>query len=47
MDHEARIQAAIRDLESQERINIAATAKIYQVARITLAHRFKGETGPN
>jgi AraC-like DNA-binding protein len=47
MDHEARIQAAIRDLESQERTNVAATARKHNVARRTLAHRFKGETGSN
>jgi ActR/RegA family two-component response regulator len=47
MDHEARIQAAIRDLESQERPNVSATARKHNVAQRTLAHRFKGETGPN
>lgn len=47
MDHEARIQAAILDLESQERTNVAATARKHNVARRTLAHRFNGETGPN
>jgi len=47
MDHEARIQAAIYDLESQERPNVAATARKHKVARRTLAHRFRGETGPN
>jgi ActR/RegA family two-component response regulator len=47
MDHEARIQAAIDDLKSQERTNVAATARKYNVARRTLTHRFKGETGLN
>jgi hypothetical protein len=47
MDHDARIQAAIADLESQERPNVAFTARKHNVARRTLAHRFKGETGPN
>ena len=47
MDHEARIQAAIRDLESQVRTNVAATARKYNIARRTLAHRFKGESRPN
>jgi AraC-like DNA-binding protein len=47
MDHDARIQAAIADLESQERPNVASTARKHNVARRTLAHRFKGETGPN
>jgi ActR/RegA family two-component response regulator len=43
MDHEARIQAAIRDLESQEHPNVSTTARKHNVARRTLAHRFKGE----
>jgi AraC-like DNA-binding protein len=47
MDHDARIQAAVTDLESQERPNVASTARKHNVARRTLAHRFKGETGPN
>jgi hypothetical protein len=47
MDHDARIQAAIADLESQERPNVASTTRKHNVARRTLAHRFKGETGPN
>jgi hypothetical protein len=47
MDHETRIEAAMRDLESQERPNVAATARKHNIARRTLAHRFKGETGPN
>jgi hypothetical protein len=47
MDHEARIQAAITDLESQDRRNIAATAKTWGVARETLSKRFRGETGSN
>jgi hypothetical protein len=47
MDHEARIQAAITDLESQDRRNIAATAKKWGVARETLSKRFRGETGLN
>ena len=40
MDHEARIQAAITDLQSQERVNYSATAKRYNLERITLAKRF-------
>ena len=47
MDHEARIKAAITDLESQERPNVAAAARKHNIARRTLAHRFKGETGLN
>jgi hypothetical protein len=45
MDRNARIAAAIADLESQDRPNIAATAKKWQVARETLSKRFRGETG--
>jgi Tc5 transposase DNA-binding domain len=47
MDHNARIQAAIADLESQDRRNIAATAKKYNIARETLSKRFRGETASN
>ena len=47
MDHNARIQAAINDLRSQDRRNIAATAKRYGIARETLSKRFRGATGPN
>jgi AraC-like DNA-binding protein len=47
MDHDARIEAALADLESQERPNVSATARKHNVARRTLAHRFKGETGLN
>src|ERR1700744_1718578 len=47
MDHDARIQAAIDDLESQSRKNIAAIARKYKVARETLSKRFRGETGSN
>ena len=45
MDYNARIQAAIDDLRSQKRTNIAITAKKYEVARETLLKRFRGETG--
>jgi DNA-binding phage protein len=47
MDHEARIQAAISDLESQTRKNYTSTARKWGVERTTLAKRFRGETGPN
>jgi hypothetical protein len=47
MDHDAHIQAAITDLESQGQPNIAATARRWQIARETLSKRFRGETGPN
>ncbi len=36
---------AIADLESQSRINYAATAKKYHIDRTTLARRHRGETG--
>src|ERR1700733_7255894 len=47
MDHNARIQAAITDLESQERINYAVTAKKWNLDRTTLARRYRGETVSN
>lgn len=37
--------SALADLESQERVNFAATARKWQVDRTTLAKRFKGQTG--
>jgi hypothetical protein len=45
MDHNTRITKAIADLEAQNRPNIAATAKKWQIARETLSKRFRGETG--
>ena len=33
MDHDAQIQAAITDLESQERVNYSATAKRWNLER--------------
>jgi transposase-like protein len=47
MDHEAQIQAAIADLESQDRINYAAIARKWEVNRSTLSRRYRGEIGPN
>jgi hypothetical protein len=47
MDHEARIQAAITDLESQDRVNYAAIARKWEIDRSTLSRRHRGETGPN
>jgi AraC-like DNA-binding protein len=47
MDHDTRIQEAIDDLESQDRPNIAATAKRWGVTRETLSKCFQGETGSN
>jgi hypothetical protein len=47
MDHEAQIQAAITDLESQTRRNYASITRKSKIERTTLARRFRGETGPN
>ena len=44
MVNEADISKAIRDLESQKKPNFAKTAKKYDVDRMTLTRRFKGET---
>ena len=45
MTHNARIEAALADLESQDIPNYAATARKYGVNRITLARRWRGEQG--
>jgi Tc5 transposase DNA-binding domain len=45
MDHNARLESAIIDLESQSRVNYAAAAKKWKVERTTLAKRHKGQTG--
>ena len=45
MAHNERIAAAIADLKSQDRLNIAATARNYDLKRETLSKRFRGETG--
>jgi hypothetical protein len=47
MDHEARIQAAITDLESQDRVNYTAITKKWKIDRSTLSRRHRGVTGPN
>jgi hypothetical protein len=47
MDHEARIQAAITDLESQDRVNYAATAKKWNIDRSTLSRQHQGKTVSN
>jgi hypothetical protein len=47
MAHNARITEAIADLKTQDRPNIAATARKYRVARETLSKRFRGETSTN
>jgi hypothetical protein len=39
MDYEARMQAAINDLESQGRKNFAATAERWDLERTTLSKR--------
>ena len=39
-----RIKLAITDLESQAQPNFSSTARTYDVNRITLARRFKGES---
>jgi hypothetical protein len=39
-----RIELAITDLESQAQPNFSSTARTYDVNRITLARRFKGES---
>ena len=44
MTHNDHIESAIADLESQNRPNIAATAKKWNVARTTLSDRFKGKS---
>ena len=44
MAHNDRIAKAISDLESQNRPNIADTAKKWQLDRSTLSRRFRGET---
>jgi hypothetical protein len=44
ISHNDRIELAITDLESQAQPNFAATAQKYNVKRITLARRFKGES---
>jgi hypothetical protein len=45
MDHDARIQEAIADLESQEQLNYRAIAKKWNLERMKLAKRHPGETG--
>jgi ActR/RegA family two-component response regulator len=44
MDHNARIQSALKDLYSQTKPNISATAKKYEIARKTLSDRFHGKS---
>jgi hypothetical protein len=44
MAHNARIKAAISDLHSQIKPNIAVTVKKYEIARKTLSDRFHGKS---
>ncbi|KAJ9624496.1 hypothetical protein H2203_005231 [Taxawa tesnikishii (nom. ined.)] len=44
MDLNTRIACALDDLESQERVNYAASARKWNIDRRTLARRHKGET---
>jgi hypothetical protein len=44
MAHSARIEAAITDLDSQAKVNIAVTAKKYEIGRKTLSDRFHGKS---
>jgi hypothetical protein len=44
LSHNDRIELAIAELESQTQSNFAATARKYNLKRITLSRRFKGET---
>ena len=43
--HNDRIELAIADLETQEYLNYAATARKYKVERTTLSRRHKDVTG--
>ena len=47
MDHDARIQAAITNLESQTRRNYANSDKNEGLEHITLAKRFWGAIDPD
>jgi Tc5 transposase DNA-binding domain len=47
MAHNTRIAEAITDLQSQDRPNIAATARRYGIARKTLADRYNGKSTSN
>ena len=45
MDHNTRVAKAIADLKTQDRTNIAATARKYDLTRETLSKRWRGITG--
>lgn len=44
MSHDDRIEAAIADLESQERTNFLRTARKWGLERTTLLRRYKGQS---
>ena len=44
MDHNARIQSALDDLNSQKKPNITVTAKKWDIAHTTLSDRFYGKS---
>ena len=44
MDHNTRVAKAIADLKTQDRTNIAATARKYDLTRETLSKRWRGIT---
>ena len=44
MDHNARIQSALDDLNSQKKPNITVIAKKWEIARKTLSDRFYGKS---
>jgi hypothetical protein len=44
MDHESRMQKALKELKESDAPNIAKVAKSYNLVRTTLSRRFRGET---
>ena len=40
------IELALRDLRLQDKPNVSATARVYNVNRSTLTRRFHGDTNP-
>ena len=45
LSHNERIDKAIEDLNSSDKLNYAATARKWGIERTTLAKRHKGQTG--
>ena len=45
MDHNARINAALAELKTQDRTNYAATARKWNIDRTTLSRRHRGKMG--